>query len=199
MRFCLVFWLIEFEEACVYMLKVTTETSRHFNYVVRCLYTTDFIQWFNVSIVDFEQVNAGCEGILISSSQAVPTVKKLDPKSFENSQSIWKIQEFSCHVWYGFNAARSCWSRYSMMYQVKFLKDCLPQILLGPFLNTLSHVYTMEFTLRRTIGNLTHLSLMFHLIPQKTSENLWYLWCFQEIQKRAIGRRGHNGLFEVGR
>ena len=30
-------------------------------------------------------------------------------------------------------------SRYSRMDQVKFFKGCLPQILLGPFLNTLTH------------------------------------------------------------
>ena len=40
-------------------------------------------------------------------------------------------------------------SRYSKMDQTKFFKSCLPQILLGPFLNTLIHLYlirpNMEF------------------------------------------------------
>ena len=31
-------------------------------------------------------------------------------------------------------------SRYSRMDKVKFLKGCLPQILLDPFLNTLTHL-----------------------------------------------------------
>ena len=31
-------------------------------------------------------------------------------------------------------------SRYSRMGQVKFLKGCLPQILLSPFINTLAHI-----------------------------------------------------------
>ena len=31
-------------------------------------------------------------------------------------------------------------SRYSRMDQVQFFKGCLPQILLGPFLNTLTHL-----------------------------------------------------------
>ena len=30
-------------------------------------------------------------------------------------------------------------TKYSRMDQVKFFKGCFPQILLGPFLNTLSH------------------------------------------------------------
>ena len=33
-----------------------------------------------------------------------------------------------------------CEANYSRMDQVKFFKGCLPQILLGLFLNTLSHV-----------------------------------------------------------
>ena len=31
-------------------------------------------------------------------------------------------------------------------YQFKFFKSCLPQVLLGPFLNTLTHMFgTVEF------------------------------------------------------
>ena len=32
-------------------------------------------------------------------------------------------------------------TKYSRMDQVKFFKGCLPQVLLGPFLNTLSHIF----------------------------------------------------------
>ena len=32
------------------------------------------------------------------------------------------------------------WTKYSRMDQLKFFKDCLPQILLGQFLNALSHL-----------------------------------------------------------
>ena len=36
-------------------------------------------------------------------------------------------------------------SRYSSVYQVKFFKGRLPQILLGPFLNNLTHLLLMFF------------------------------------------------------
>ena len=36
-------------------------------------------------------------------------------------------------------------SRYSSVDQVKFFKGCLPQILLGPFLNNLTHLLLMFF------------------------------------------------------
>ena len=32
-------------------------------------------------------------------------------------------------------------AKYSRMDRVKFFKDCLPEILLGPFLNTLPHLF----------------------------------------------------------
>ena len=37
------------------------------------------------------------------------------------------------------------WKGYGLLsrpYCVKFFKGCLPQLLLGPFLNTLSHLFT---------------------------------------------------------
>ena len=34
-----------------------------------------------------------------------------------------------------------CGTKYSRMDQAKFFKGCLPQILLDPFLNTLTHVW----------------------------------------------------------
>ena len=37
------------------------------------------------------------------------------------------------------------------MNQVKFFKGCLPQILLGPFLNTLSQVSMMEFFAKKNV------------------------------------------------
>ena len=36
------------------------------------------------------------------------------------------------------------WSAFSRSYPFKFFKGCLPQILLGPFLNTLSHIYILN-------------------------------------------------------
>ena len=35
-------------------------------------------------------------------------------------------------------------TKYSRVDEVKFFKGCLPQILLGPFLNTLSHLNLLE-------------------------------------------------------
>ena len=43
----------------------------------------------------------------------------------------------------------------SRPYAFKFLKGCLPQILLGPLLNTLSHIYSDE--LNKQVNNLTSL------------------------------------------
>ena len=34
-----------------------------------------------------------------------------------------------------------CGTKYSRMDQVKFFKGCFPQILLGRFLNTVSHIF----------------------------------------------------------
>ena len=36
-------------------------------------------------------------------------------------------------------------TKYSRMDQGKFFKGCLPQILLGPFLNTLSQILMEQF------------------------------------------------------
>ena len=35
-------------------------------------------------------------------------------------------------------------SKYSRMDQVKFFKDCLPHIFLGPFLNTFTHIKILK-------------------------------------------------------
>ena len=40
-------------------------------------------------------------------------------------------------------------SRYSRMAQVQFFKGCLPQILLGPFLNTLTHLCVSQLSSKR--------------------------------------------------
>ena len=37
-----------------------------------------------------------------------------------------------------------CGTKYSRIDQVKFFKGCLPQFVLEPFLNTLSHVFTQQ-------------------------------------------------------
>ena len=50
-------------------------------------------------------------------------------------------------IFFGFNKTVLYESKYSSVDQVKFLKVCLPQILLGPLLNTLSHIYDELFTL----------------------------------------------------
>ena len=42
-------------------------------------------------------------------------------------------------------------TKYSRMDQVKFLKGCLPQVLLGPFLDTLSHL-VLKNMIQFTIG-----------------------------------------------
>ena len=43
--------------------------------------------------------------------------------------------------------SRSSRTKYSKMDQVKYFKGCLPQILLGPFLNTLSHLFRKSVTI----------------------------------------------------
>ena len=60
------------------------------------------------------------------------------------------------------------------------------------------HVYTMEFTIRRTNGNLTHFSPMIHLIPLKTSEHRRFFLMFSVESKGNIREMGQNGLFEIG-
>ena len=51
----------------------------------------------------------------------------------------------------------------------KFFKGCLPQILLGPFLNTLSHI---KYVIQRSEGTnicLTHFRPMFHFTPPENT------------------------------
>ena len=45
-------------------------------------------------------------------------------------QKLWKT---------AFKKFDGIWSALSRPYSFKFFKGCLPQILLGPFLNTLTH------------------------------------------------------------
>ena len=40
------------------------------------------------------------------------------------------------------------------MDQVKFFKGCLPQVLLGPFLNTLSHMSRIHILLQSSQGSI---------------------------------------------
>ena len=52
------------------------------------------------------------------------------------------IQEWTdLNLWKtAFEKFEGVWSALGRPYPFKFFKDCLPQILLGPFLNTLSHI-----------------------------------------------------------
>ena len=52
----------------------------------------------------------------------------------------WTLGYVPIQLWYR--------SRYSRIDQIKFIKVCLPQILLGPFLNTLTH-FTFSNSSRR--------------------------------------------------
>ena len=52
-------------------------------------------------------------------------------------------------------------ANYSKMDQVKFFKGCLPQILFGPFLNTLSHLFwSSSFLIKTSIS----LMIIFQMI-----------------------------------
>ena len=52
-------------------------------------------------------------------------------------------------------------------YSFKFFKGCLPQILLGPLLNTLSYVRLLLFSFQYCITNFSY-----HFLKKKCSENL---------------------------
>ena len=58
-------------------------------------------------------------------------------------------------------------TKYSRMDQVKFFKDCLPHISLGPFLNALSHL---------SLGSLTDVKIV--LIELYTCEELVFVFRF---------------------
>ena len=53
--------------------------------------------------------------------------------------------------------SKICGSCLSRTYHFKFFKGCLPQILLGTFLNTLSHIQVLQFALYCTVNR--HLQL----------------------------------------
>ena len=86
----------------------------------------------------------------------------------------------------------------SRPYHFKFLKGCLPQILLCPFLNTLSHIfdwalYKSEFRFVPQISKLQFWFpnpflanvLIWHIL--KTSKNLWFSTAFQGSMKWEPG------------
>ena len=45
----------------------------------------------------------------------------------------------------------------SRPYRFKFFKGCLPQIFLGPFLNTLSHIFYKEISFKKLTRKLCNL------------------------------------------
>ena len=54
----------------------------------------------------------------------------------------------SIHEWTKWNLRKTaliCWSASSRLYHFKFFKGCLPQMSLGPFLNTLSQILSKAF------------------------------------------------------
>ena len=67
-------------------------------------------------------------------------------------------------------------SRYSRMDQVKFFKGCLPQILLGPFLNTLTHYIASDPSCCTVINEILnwrdHCNFKFHI------QIIMYLYLF---------------------
>ena len=48
---------------------------------------------------------------------------------------------YNMTVPYQYQITISYGTKYSRVDQVKFFKDCLPKILLGPLLNTVSHIF----------------------------------------------------------
>ena len=114
------------------------------------------ISWKNLSLTSFHQVS---NGLLEPKYSRIDQVKFFEgclPKillgPFLNtlchllaeSHYFPKTLHHRCltDVWFGF-FCNNIWDRLiksiSRPYPFKFFKGCLPQILLGPFLNTLSH------------------------------------------------------------
>ena len=58
-----------------------------------------------------------------------------------NTEGEWDLAFVKEAIKYEQKEVRSDGSRYSRINQVKLFKDCLLQILLGPFLNTLTHIF----------------------------------------------------------
>ena len=75
-------------------------------------------------------------------------------------------------------------SSYSRLYQVKFFKGRLPQILLGPFLNTLTHMLLIIKVNNKDIllvQHIQHVYLLFFLLTLNryllvlcAPESFWY-------------------------
>ena len=61
------------------------------------------------------------------------------------------------------------------MDQVKFFKGCLPQILLGPFLNTLSHFGTVIPINIKVHLNLIHFGKEKDLVPYSVETHTLYV------------------------
>ena len=73
---------------------------------------------------------------------------------------------------------RTIWGKYSRMDQIKSFKGSLPQILLDPFLNTLS--YTLSHNVANVIppAIVLHNTLKFsnHTFKEKGKDYLFYLF-----------------------
>ena len=102
---------------------------------------------FSLITISFVSNTCCCSGYLLALPQSYhelhrdfcKTVDELFSNGWDDLVIEWKGPKNTLSIWgtYG--------TKYSRMDQVKFvennlLKGCLTQILLGPFLNTLSHI-----------------------------------------------------------
>ena len=78
------------------------------------------------------------------------------------------------------------------MGRVKFFKGCLPQILLGPFLNTLSHRYTGKHWKNRN-DSLKRIINFINIAVVTTKP----LLCVQVKTLESIEQKGNNDLEQV--
>ena len=76
-------------------------------------------------------------------------------------------------------------TKYSRMEQVKFLKDCLPHVLLGLFLNTLSHLivtWILEAGIRLDKEHIIRLFKPYALILKNDGRKDNIIHCFKSGQ-----------------
>ena len=65
-------------------------------------------------------------------------------------------------------------AKYLRMDQAKIFNDCLPQNLLGPFLNTLSYLLLEHYLNQYNTENLSqNIFVPFYLCPQKCCEGFY--------------------------
>ena len=92
----------------------------------------------------------------------INTIKRQKPTggnkiSYHHQLKIWSNFVFCEYLHVKSKTQYTNRTKYSRMDQVKFFKSCLPQILLGPFLNTLSQIVH-----RRVYS--VHVSQFFHAV-----------------------------------